>query len=359
MSSATKKLILVIGATGSQGIAVIDALLAPSDDGSASPYAIRALTRDPDSRRAKLLTSKGVECFKGAFDDFPSVLNALRDVYGVWANTDGFTVGEQKEVYAGLRIYELAKQLGTVRHFVWSNLDYGFKKGNWNPAYHCEHYDGKGRVLEFLRAQSSEPTENGMSWSSVTTGPYIEMLQNMMFGPLNKREDGTFVFATPVGNGHVPMIALADLGFFARYTFDHRVETSGKDLEVASDIVGWDYLVSTFQKVTGQKAVALYQSLDEWFKNLDHTDKPIANEQTKVGPHTTTWRKNFTAFWSLWRDDIIKRDMEWIRSIHPNVRTVETWMRENNYKGQLKSDLLKNMEDGKAVVPRREVTNLL
>lgn len=59
--------------------------------------------------------------------DFPSVLLALKGVYGAWVNTDGFTVGEQMETYAGIRIFELAKQIGTVRHFVWSNLDYSFK----------------------------------------------------------------------------------------------------------------------------------------------------------------------------------------------------------------------------------------
>ena len=60
-----KKLILVIGATGAQGIAVIDALLAPAEDGSPSPYAVRALTRDPESRRARALAEKGVVCVKG------------------------------------------------------------------------------------------------------------------------------------------------------------------------------------------------------------------------------------------------------------------------------------------------------
>ena len=63
--STDKKLILVIGATGAQGIAVIDALLAPAVDGTPSPYAVRALTRDPESRRAKELRAKGVELFKG------------------------------------------------------------------------------------------------------------------------------------------------------------------------------------------------------------------------------------------------------------------------------------------------------
>ena len=143
--SSTKKLILVIGATGAQGRAVIDGLLAPAADGSPSPYAVRALTRDPHGRRAKELADKGVELAKGtqmnrfmsssiadsscagAFDDFPSVLAALQGVWGVWTNTDGFTVGEMKEVYAGMRIFELAKQVKSVRHYVWSNLDYALK----------------------------------------------------------------------------------------------------------------------------------------------------------------------------------------------------------------------------------------
>ena len=64
-ASASKKIILVVGATGAQGFPVIDALLAPSPDGTPSPYAIRALTRDPNSHRAKELAAKGVELVKG------------------------------------------------------------------------------------------------------------------------------------------------------------------------------------------------------------------------------------------------------------------------------------------------------
>lgn len=63
--SDNKKLILVIGATGAQGLAVIAKLLEPAADGSPSPYAIRALTRDPTSRRAQLLAAKGAELAKG------------------------------------------------------------------------------------------------------------------------------------------------------------------------------------------------------------------------------------------------------------------------------------------------------
>ena len=48
----------------------------------------------------------------------------MKGAYGVWVNTDSFTIGETREVYAGMRIFELAKQIGTVRHYIWSSLDY-------------------------------------------------------------------------------------------------------------------------------------------------------------------------------------------------------------------------------------------
>ncbi|KAH8116906.1 NAD(P)-binding protein [Phellopilus nigrolimitatus] len=320
-----RKLILVLGATGAQGA-----------DGRPSPYAVRALTRDPDSKRAQALKKRGVEIVKGSFEDFPSVYEALKGVYGAWINTDGFTVGEVRKVYAGMRIFELAKRVGTLRHYIWSNLDYSTK---------VEHYDGKGRVAEWMKAQESDTSENGMTWSGVTSGPYMDMLKILIFGPLKQRADGTFVFASPIGDGHVPMIALSDLGFFARYSFDRREEVSGKDLEVASQMVGWDGpdgVVETFKRVTGQKAVFVRQTVDEWMDNLKGTDRPVARD---LGKGSTTWRQNFSAFWRQWRDDVITRDMEWIKSVNPNGHTLESWMRANNYTGQFELGTLKSNED--------------
>lgn len=170
-----------------------------------------------------------------------------------------------------------------------------------------------------------------------------------MFGPLTRRADGTYVFATPVGKGHVPMVALSDIGYFARYTFDRRELTSGQDLRVVSDMVGWDYLVSTFEKVTGKKAVAVYQTIDEWMANFTMADMPVAYEK----PHGQgmTWRQNFTGWWNTFRDDVLTRDMKWIKEVNPNGHTLESWMREVNYTGDYLSNaaVLKDVEDKKTV----------
>jgi hypothetical protein len=128
--------------------------------------------------------------------DFNSVLKALENCYGVFVNTDSFTIGEQAEVFAGMRIFELAKQVGTLKHYVYSSLEYITKKSNYNPIYHCIHYDGKGRVAEWMQQQPSD--KNGMVWSIVTTGPYMEQLHGGNYLP-QIQDDGTRVFIAPLG----------------------------------------------------------------------------------------------------------------------------------------------------------------
>ncbi|KAJ7475809.1 NAD(P)-binding protein [Mycena latifolia] len=305
------KLILVIGA--------------PGHDGAASPYLVRVLTRDPSSKRAKELAARGVECVKGSFDDLAAVAAAFE---GAWVNTDSFTVGEQKEIYLGIKIFEIAKRARSVRHYVWSNLDYVTKKADYDPLYQVDHYNAKGTVAEFLKAQSSIVSDFTLSWTAVSTGPYMDMLkiislssQKPFFGPLNKRADGTFVFATPVGDGYIPMIALGDLGFWARWTFDHRSGTSAKDLEIASELIQVSSLVEKFSAVTGKPAVYKRLTIDQCHSVMGRRRARTCRQRADFGETESS-----NATWSGTR------------------RSTRT----NNYTGEMELDLLKNFEDGKA-----------
>jgi uncharacterized protein YbjT (DUF2867 family) len=67
--------ILVVGATGKQGSAVLRSLRALPN-----PPRIRALTRNIDSPSALALRKKGVEVVKGSLEDIASLKTALRDV---------------------------------------------------------------------------------------------------------------------------------------------------------------------------------------------------------------------------------------------------------------------------------------
>lgn len=241
------------------------------------------------------------------------------------------------------------------------------QKSGFDPKYRALHYDGKGRVADWMKAQTSVVSNDGMSWSCVTTGPYMDTLKivrpatsvmtssltsgKFLWGPLIRRADGTFVFAAPIDKGHVPFISLRDVGWFARYTFDHRAETSGQDLEVASEMVGLDQMASTFTKVTGQKAAVVRLSVEDWFKNFNNTDLPLVRGR-QLGSGSVTWKQNFSAFFNIFRDDIVKRDMEWVHKVYPHHHTLESWMREYGYDGGLDASgkTLKDAEDGNITV---------
>jgi hypothetical protein len=62
-----------------------------------------------------------------------------------FVNIDGFNCGEKAEMFWGIRAYEIAISVG-LKFYVWGNLDYASKKGNFDQNLRCGHYDGKGRV---------------------------------------------------------------------------------------------------------------------------------------------------------------------------------------------------------------------
>ncbi|KAN0141807.1 NAD-P-binding protein [Lactarius tabidus] len=255
-SGTASKLILVLGATGAQGRAVVNSFLAPSEDGTSSPYLVRVLSHNPESKHVLSLGEYGVVFFKGK--DLASVAAALDGVHGAWVNTDGITIGEQHEIY----------QKKSLRHYVWSSLNYNLKL-------------------------SQQPSVV-ISRSVVTSGPYMDMLQ-------------------------------IRIGYFARYTFDHRTERSGKNLEMASEWAGWEHLVATFTKVMGHNAVYNRETLEEWLAQTENAVKLVAAEGA---PGSIPWAENFSGWWNAFRDDLNKRDMGWIRKINPNGYTLERWMIE-------------------------------
>ncbi|KAE9406198.1 NAD(P)-binding protein [Gymnopus androsaceus JB14] len=264
---------------------------APRSDGTPSPYSVRALTRDTTSEQAKSLASLGAELFQGRFDDLDSIAAALEGCYGVFANTDTWAVGGQIEIYAAIKMFEQAHRVSQMRHFVWSGLDYSSKLGNYDPKYKAMHLDAKGAVNDFLRSQSSSPSGDSLTWSIVTTGPYIENLTDVLLGPLPERDpNGAVVFAIPVEK------RLEDIGWWTRYTFDHRSETSGQELKIATEMMTVDQL--------GSKDGA-------------------------------TIKDTFSGMYRVWDADLVTRDMEWNRRVHPTGYTLESWIRETGFDGTL------------------------
>ena len=54
-------------------------------------------------------------------------------------NTPGFTVNESDELWAGVRIFEIANSIPTLRHFVYGSIDYYLQHTGFNMKYGAHH----------------------------------------------------------------------------------------------------------------------------------------------------------------------------------------------------------------------------
>ena len=148
--------------------------------------------------------------------------------------------------------------------------------------------------------------------------------------------------------GSIPLVALDDIGWWARYIFDNAPSTAGKNLKIASEPSNFPHIVETFKRVTGLPAEYEALSMDDYFKLWNGNQIPLASDD----PKGISWENNFRAWWAMWRDNIVQRDMEWITSVH-RPTTLEQWMRDTQYTGVLRSDpLLKNEADGRSKIQR-------
>jgi uncharacterized protein YbjT (DUF2867 family) len=96
------KTVLVTGATGRQGGAVIRHMLPKG-------WKLRALTRNPSSHASHELARQGVEVLQGDLEDPPSLERASRGVYGIYSVQDFWAVGARREVLQGKNLADAAK----------------------------------------------------------------------------------------------------------------------------------------------------------------------------------------------------------------------------------------------------------
>ncbi|MCJ1239841.1 hypothetical protein MMC14_007839 [Varicellaria rhodocarpa] len=339
--SDIKPLVLAIGGTGAQGVPVVKALA------SGSKYAVRVLSRTASSKEAKDLASiQGVTIFEGDSYDEATLREAFKDVDFVFANTNGFAIGEKAEIYWGIRLYELAREF-RVKHFVYAGLEYASKLGNFNPKYRTGHLDGKGKVVDYLSAQPTTP----MAWSILTSCLYIEGLSEVLRPFPDPTDPNTMVFSVPLGDAKCPLIHLDDYGAYARWILDTPDRSNGLDLHVATEDIAWKDLAAAFSAVTGQNAIYKDVTLDEYFTLgiWPDVDAKIGHAGSGGGAEEDstlfTVRENFSGFWNTWKDELTTRDYGLLDEILPTrVKTVREWMEKTGYTGRYES-VLKDYRD--------------
>ncbi|KAF7362759.1 NmrA domain-containing protein [Mycena venus] len=173
-------IITIFGANGSQGSAVLEAVLA---DGKYTP---RAVSRSLDSAGSKALIAKGVEVVVGNLWDTESLKNAIRGseaVFGVTSFWDPEVFPADPkgkgEIIQGKNLVDAAKEVG-IKLFIWSSLPNATaeSKGLYKHVYHC---DNKAAVAEYLKA-------SGLPHVVLLTGWFAENLWKV--GSLQKTDTG-------------------------------------------------------------------------------------------------------------------------------------------------------------------------
>src|SRR5262249_39804785 len=148
-SMGVKRVIAVVGATGTQGGSVARAILRDRD----GDFALRALTRKPSSARAQALARDGAEVVYADLDDLEPVKHASSGAYGGYCRTDfgGGDGDPERERAQGTTMAEAARCAG-LQHVVWSTLEdtrrYVPLSDPRMPTllgkYKVPHFDGKG-----------------------------------------------------------------------------------------------------------------------------------------------------------------------------------------------------------------------
>ncbi|GFF49162.1 nmrA-like family domain-containing protein 1 [Aspergillus udagawae] len=336
MSQYATSNIFVIGGTGAQGIPVIRGLV--SDE----KYHCKILTRDLGSSRVKeLSTLPNVSFMEGTFADESTLRAGFQSCDGAFVNLDGFNTGEKGETYWAIRCYELALECG-IKFFVYGNLDYVYKKSGYDPRFRTGHYDGKGRMGEWILQQTKD---NGhrMGAALFTTGPYMEMTIATGTPMTPTVEDGIVTWRVPLGTGSVVHVSLEDCAYYVRWLFDHADRANGMDLEVAIAHIGYDEMAEAFEKVTGHPARFIDTDLDTYFESGPLSIISEASAGYSADPSdksTMTTRQNFTGFWNMWKFSgnnlgVVRREYALLDEIFPGrIRTAEQWFRKEDQRGR-------------------------
>src|SRR5262252_8803002 len=198
---ADKKIIAVIGSTGSQGGGLANAIL----DDKSSEFAVRAITRDPNKDKAKALKAKGAEVVSANIDDVESLKKAFAGAYGVYAVTNFWEhFSGEKEKQQAKNIADAAKAAG-VKHVIWSTLEdiRKFMKADdkrmpmLQQKYRVPHFDAKAEANAFFA---------GVPTTFLVTSFYWDNFY--MFGLAPKKgKGGNYEWAYPMANAKMAGIA--------------------------------------------------------------------------------------------------------------------------------------------------------
>ncbi len=308
---AEKKIIAVVGATGAQGGGLVRAILADPNGG----FAVRAITRDSNSDKAKELKRLGAEVVAADVKDVESLKRAFKGAYGVYCVTffwEDFSPENEKAQATNMA--RAAKDAG-VQHAIWSTFEDTRKyiplTDNRMPTlmgkYKVAHFDAKSEADQAFR-------DLGVPTTFLLTSFYWENLIYFGAGP-QKGPDGKLAITYPMGQKKLPGIASEDIGKCAYGIFKKGREFIGKTVGVAGEHLTGTEMAAALTKALGQE-VRYNEVPPDVYRSFGF---PGAEDMGNMFQFKRDFEGVYTG----------ARNVESSRSLNPELQSFEQWLSKN------------------------------
>jgi uncharacterized protein YbjT (DUF2867 family) len=305
---AAKKIIAVIGATGAQGGGLVRAIAGDR----AGEFAPRAVTRKPDSDKAKALAGAGIEVVAGDADQAGSLEQSFAGAYGAFCVTNFWEhFSAEREVAQAEQMARAAKA-DDLQHVIWSTLEDTRK---WVPLedqrmptlmgkYKVPHFDAKGEADQIFR-DLAVPT------TFLLTSYYWDNLIFFGAGP-QRGPDGTLAITYPMDDKRLPGIAVEDIGKCAYGVFKRGSEFINKTIGIAGEHRTGTQMARALTEALGQE-VRYNNVPPEVYRSLGF---PGADDLGNMFQFKRDFNEYFCG----------ARDLAFTRSLNPELQSFEEWL---------------------------------
>lgn len=301
-----KKIIAVVGATGSQGGGLARAILADPDGG----FAVRALTRNPDSEPARALAALGAEVVEADLRDEAGVTKAFEGAYGAFLVTNFWEHMSADQEKRDVATMARAAAAAGLAHVIWSTLDdtrehiplHDDRMPTLLEHYKVPHFDAKAEADAFF-ADAGVPT------TLLRTTFFWENL----LGPMAPRrgEDGRLVLALAMGGSALAGIAAEDIGRTAYGIFRRGGQLIGRTVSIAGEHLTGAELAERFSEVLGEEV----------------SYAPVPFDVLRAQPFPGAVELgNMFQYYAEVPEFNAARDIDAVRELNPDLQTFEQWL---------------------------------
>ncbi len=306
-----KKIITVFGATGAQGGGLARAILADPQ----SEFAVRAVTRNPQSEKARELAALGAEIFKADVNDPQSIRLALEGAYGAYFVTFFWDHYSPEKEFQEATQFALAAKDAGLEHAIWSTLE---DTRNWVPLeddrmptlqgeYKVPHFDGKGAADKLFR-------DAGVPVTYMLTSFYWDNFIHFGMGP-SKGEDGKYYISIPTNEAKLPGISADDIGKCAYGIFKKGKELVGQTVGIAGEHLKGTEMAEKMSKAMGVEV--LFNNVSpETYRGFGF---PGADDLGNMFQFKRDFEDYFCGI----------RKLDYSKELNPGLKSFDDWLAEN------------------------------